>query len=138
MADDNNPNNAQAHQQAPEPNLALKSLDKLVGTWKASDPSGAGAINGQTTFERMEGGHFLIQRVESESLKLHYFDNSGSILEYTYEVDDDTIAVLLDMPRAKRQFIGRFSDDGNTYTGGWEWTQDGVKMAYAATMTRAK
>ena len=36
--------------QSSKPNAALKSLERLVGTWKATDPSGGGAIDGVTTF----------------------------------------------------------------------------------------
>jgi hypothetical protein len=139
--------------QSSKPNSALKSLEKLVGKWKATDPSGSGAIDGATTFEWMEGGNFLLQHVdfgdskgieiigfdeESKSLKSHYFDGSGKILEYTYELHDDMLTVSIDMPRAKGQFIAKFSDNGNTYAGSWNWTQDGVKKSYDATMTKIK
>ena len=60
MADDNT-NNAQAQRQAPEPNPDLESLDRLVGTWEMS-----GEVQGQVTFEWMEGGFFLIQHVDLE------------------------------------------------------------------------
>jgi len=56
--------NAHVQQQPPKPSPALKRLDRLVGTWKASDPSGAGAIRGQVTFEWLEGGFFLRQHVD--------------------------------------------------------------------------
>jgi hypothetical protein len=53
-------NNAQAHQQPPRPNSDLKNLAKrLVGTWEMS-----GDVQGQVTFEWMEGGFFLIQHVD--------------------------------------------------------------------------
>lgn len=139
--------------QSSKPNAALKSLERLVGTWKATDPSGAGAIDGVTTFEWMEGGNFLLQHVdfgdskgieiigfdeESKSLRSHYFDGSGKILEYTYELHDDTLTVSINMPRAKGQFIAKFSDNGDAYTGSWDWTQEGVKKNYDATMTKIK
>src|SRR5215204_1905768 len=57
MADDTN--NAQAHQQPPQPNPDLKNLDRLVGTWEMS-----GDVQGQVSFEWMVGGFFLIQRVD--------------------------------------------------------------------------
>jgi hypothetical protein len=60
MADDDT-NNAQAHQQPPEPNPDLKSLERLVSTWEMS-----GGIQGRVTFEWMEGGFFLIQHVDLE------------------------------------------------------------------------
>jgi len=108
---------------------------------------------GQTTYEWLQGGYFLLQYVdfdtakgieivgydeESASLKSHYFDQAGDILEYTYEIKDDAITISIDMLRYKGQFSGRFRDDGNTYTGRWEWTRDDVKMGYDATMTRVK
>jgi hypothetical protein len=76
-------------------------------------------VDGRTTFEWMEGGFFLLQRVdftgsksievighdeESGSLKSHYFGNGGGILEYAYELEGDTLTVSIDMPRAKGRF----------------------------------
>lgn len=136
-----------------KPNSALKSLNKLLGTWKASDPSGAEGISGEVTFEWMENNFFFIQHIdfgggksfevigydeESNSLKTHYFSNTGQILEYTYEVNDDTITVSIDMPHAKGKFIGKFSNDGNSYTGRWDWTEDGARKGYSATMTKVQ
>jgi hypothetical protein len=34
MADDDNANDAQAHNRPPQPNPALNSLDVMVGTWE--------------------------------------------------------------------------------------------------------
>lgn len=36
MVDDDRANSARAHQQSPQPNADLKSLDRLVGTWEMS------------------------------------------------------------------------------------------------------
>jgi hypothetical protein len=60
MADDDN---AQTHQQAPEPNPALESLDVMVGTWelKGRESGSDGEIGGQPTFEWMEVGFYLVQ-----------------------------------------------------------------------------
>jgi hypothetical protein len=49
-----NSNDAKAPQQSPKPNPALRSLDRLVGTWEKSDPSGT--VDGRIIFEWMEGG----------------------------------------------------------------------------------
>jgi hypothetical protein len=54
-------NNIQAEYQPSQPNPDLKSLDRLVGTWKQS-----GGIDGQVIYECTEGGFFLIQRVDLE------------------------------------------------------------------------
>lgn len=132
--------------ETPKADTALQRLNRLVGTWKVS-----GGTKGKVTFEWMKGGRFLLQHVdlegargleiigydeESESLRSHYFDSSGRILEYMYEVGDDTLVISIDMPRVKGQFRGKFGKDGNSGAGRWEWTQDGVKMGYDAALTR--
>ncbi|MBC8035110.1 MAG: hypothetical protein H7Y03_13245 [Chitinophagaceae bacterium] len=135
-------------------NILLKSLDRLVGSWETSDPSGADAVKGQSTFEWMEGGNFLVQHInlseakgieiigydeKSNSLKSHYFEGStGKHLEYTYQLEDDTLTVSIDMPTAKGQFIGKFNDDNSEYKGRWDWMQDGKKMGFEAKMNKIK
>ena len=57
MADNNTA--TQAPQQTPAPNPALRTLDRLVGTWDVSGED----IQGQVKFEWMEGGYFLMQHV---------------------------------------------------------------------------
>ncbi len=52
---------ARAYGRSPEPNPDLVSLDRLVGTWEMS-----GDVRGTVTYEWMEGGFFLIQRVDLE------------------------------------------------------------------------
>jgi len=44
----------QAQYQAAVPNPDLQSLDRLVGTWKISDPSSKGEISGQISYEWVE------------------------------------------------------------------------------------
>ena len=51
---------ARGHERPPRPNPALRGLDKLVGTWDVSGPT----ICGRVTFEWMEGGFFLVQRID--------------------------------------------------------------------------
>jgi hypothetical protein len=105
---DSNPN-TQAEQQAPTPNPDLKSLDRLVGTWEVS-----GGAQGRVTYEWMEGGFFLLQRVDleqygmklkgieiigheqpfgaepGEEIKSRYYDTMGNTLDYVYELEGDT------------------------------------------------
>lgn len=144
MADETND-----QQQPPQPNPALRSLDRLVGTWNVSGPD----IHGQVTFEWMEGGFFLVQHVdlehggnkikgteyigydeESKVLRTHYFDSAGSILEYTYELHDDTLTIWFGEKGSPAKLEGKFSDDGDTNTGGWTWPGGG----YESTMTRVE
>ena len=65
MADDNI-DEAQAHDQPPRPNPALKSLDVMVSTWdlKGREFGSDEEIHGQVAFEWMEGGFYLVQRVD--------------------------------------------------------------------------
>jgi Protein of unknown function (DUF1579) len=153
--------NAQAHEQQPQPNPVLKSLDVMVGTWdlKGRESGTDGEIHGQVTFEWMEGGFYLVQSVNiayagrritgteyigydesSEALKSYFFSNEGPgpfggvALEYVWEVGDDALTIWGGFVGSPANFKGKFSDDHNTITGRWEWPGGG----YKATMTRAK
>ena len=68
MADDNT-SNAQAHDRS-EPNSALASLDVMVGTWdlKGRESGPEGEIHGRVTFVWMEGGFYLVQRVDIDHI----------------------------------------------------------------------
>jgi hypothetical protein len=58
---ENDSDDAHVYQQ-PEPSPDLRSLgNRLVGTWDVS-----GGARGRATYERMEGGFFLLQRVDLE------------------------------------------------------------------------
>ena len=125
MADDTN--NAQANQQPPQPNPDLNNFgERLVGTWEMS-----GEVSGTVTYEWMEGGFFLIQRVDleqygqrikgieiighekpfgsepSEEIKSRFYSNTGDTLDYVYELEGDTLTIWGGergsprMPRAK-------------------------------------
>jgi len=130
----------------PKPHPELKKLDKLVGIWNVT-----GEVHGQVSFSWMEGGFFLVQYVdldgakglefigydeESGTLRSHYFDNDGKVLEYTYIVNETEHIVTIDMPGIKGEFNGKYSTNGNRITGNWHWQQDGEDMGYNATLTR--
>lgn len=150
---------AQAQYQNAVPNPDLKSLDRLVGTWKVSDPSGKGAINGQVTYEWMEGGFFLMQHVELEQygrkikgieiighlrpfgeepsadIKTRYYDSMGDTLDYVYEMEGDTLTIWGGEKGSPAYFKGQFSKDGNTLTGSWVYPGGG---GYESRMSRVK
>src|SRR3954466_10411539 len=119
MADDDT-YSAQTHDQPLRPHPALKSLDVMVDTWnvKGRESGPDGEIHGQVTFEWMEGGFFLAQRVgfdhsgqrikgveyigydeSNEALKSYFFSNHGPspfggiALEYVWEVGDDALTI---------------------------------------------
>src|SRR6478752_6534376 len=56
----NSDNSNTQPQQPPTPNPELKRLERLVGTWKVFGPE----IDGQVTFEWLDGGFFLVQRFD--------------------------------------------------------------------------
>src|SRR5215208_4524861 len=108
-------NNSAVEQQPLMPNPDLKSLDKLVGTWKIS-----GGSEGTVTYEWMEGGFFLIQHIDLNQAKgieiighLRPFGEEGSPAYYK----------------------GEFSEDGNTLSGGWVYPGGG---GYETVSTRMK
>jgi hypothetical protein len=150
MPNDNT--DAQAHQQPPEPNPDLKSLDRLVGTWEMS-----GGTQGRVTFEWMEGGYFLIQRVDLEQygqrirgiqiigheqefgadpgqdIRARMYDNMGNTLDYVYELNGDILTIWGREKGSPAYSKGKFSDDGNTCAGEWVYPGGG---GYRWTMTR--
>jgi len=158
MADDDN---TQTHQQAPEPNPTLESLDVIVGTWglKGRESGPDGEIHGRPTFKWMEGGFYLVQHVdidyigrrivgieyigydeENDNLRSYFFSNEGPgpfgrvALEYVWEVGDDALTIWGGYVGSPASFQGKFSDDRDTITGRWEWPGGG----YEATMTRVE
>ena len=145
MADDEG---VRTRSQEPWPNPALGSLDVMVGTWDlAGRESGpVGEIRGRVTLEWMEGGFFLVQRVDIDYigrriagtqyvgydeangiLKAYFFSNTGSApfpgpaLEYVWEVGEGGLTIWGGFVGSPAKFEGVFGDDGNTITGRWEW-----------------
>jgi hypothetical protein len=119
MANDNRTNDAQALQQ-PEPPPGLKSLgDRLVGTWEIS-----GGAQGRATYEWMEGGFFLIQRVDLEQhgQRIKGIEIIGHERQFGAEPSEE--------------IKSRFYDNvGNTLSGAWHYPGGG---GYEATSTRVE
>ena len=154
MAEDNTTNDAQAHHQPPEPNPDLKGLDRLVGRWEVS-----GGAQGRVTYEWMEGGFFLIQRVDleqygqklkgievigherefgaepGEDIKSRFYDNMGNTLDYVNELVGDTLTIWGGEKGSPAYSKGTFSDDGDALSSEWVYPGGG---GYRSTMTRVK
>ena len=151
---------AQAQYQVSMPNPDLRSLDRLIGTWKVSDPSGKGSIAGQVTYEWAEGGFFLMQHFDfvhdgrkikgievighlqlfgeepGEEIRTRVYSFlDGMTLDYVYELVDDTLMIWGGEKGSPAYFKGQFSDDGNTLTGGWVYPGGG---GYESRMSRVK
>ena len=145
-------NSAQADQQPPEPNPDLKNLDRLVGTWEVS-----GGAQGRVSFDWMEGGFFLIQRVDleqhgqrikgleiighekpfgyepSEEIKSRFYSNMGDTLDYVYELQGDTLTIWGGERGSPAYAKSQFSEDGKGGSGEWVYPGGG---GYRFTMTR--
>jgi hypothetical protein len=150
MTDDH----ADTPQQSPTPNPDLKGLERLVGAWNVSGGAQGRAIN-----EWMEGGFFLLQRVELEQygqrikgmeiigheqqfgaepsadIKSRFYDNLGNTLDYVYELEGDTLTIWGGQKGSPAYYQGRFSQDGNTITGAWVYPGGG---GYESSMTRVQ
>ena len=137
-------NDARAYQQ-PEPPPDLKSLgDGLVGTWEI-----AGGAQGTVTYEWMEGGFFLLQRVDlgqfgherpfgaepSEEIKSRFYSNKGDTLDYVYELEGDILTIWGGEKGSPAYYRGNFSKVGDTLTGAWHYPGGG---GYEATSTRVE
>jgi hypothetical protein len=142
------------YEEMPEPNPDLESLSRLVGTWQLS-----GGARGTISYEWMDGGFFLIQRVDfehdgqtirgmevighekpfggepGEDIRSRFYDNTGNTLDYVYELEDDTLTIWGGEKGSPAYYKGRFSDDGNTMTGEWVYPGGG---GYESTMTRVR
>ena len=137
--------------QAPARNAGLNPLDRLVGTWKIS-----GGSEGETTYDWMEGGHFLIQRGEAtregqtftflqiigydrtpgaapgDAIVGRLYTSTGDTLSYVCEADDQGLTIWFGAKNSDAYYRGTWSDDGNKLTGTWVWPGGG----YDETMTR--
>ena len=129
-------------QGMPRPDPALKRLEKFVGTWDMKGRtvgSDVDNVSGRATFEWLPGGFFLQQRIvlsfmglEIESLELVGYDAetdaySSTVfsnlapmpLPYRWEVDEDTLTITVSYGPLDATFTGRWSEDGETFGGGW-------------------
>jgi hypothetical protein len=126
---------------------ALRSLDRLVGTWRTEGDS-----SGTVRYEWMEGNAFLVQHIdlvgadgertrgieyigldpESQTVRSHYFAGSGEILEYTHDITGDTLTIWFGGTDSPAKYVGTFDETGNRMTGAWRWPGGG----YESNMTR--
>ncbi len=104
----------------------------------------SGDVRGTVTYEWMEGGFFLIQRVEleqpdgqritgievigherpfgtepGEEIRSRFYSNMGDALDYVYAMEGDTLKTWAGERDSPAYFEGRFSADDNTLTGAW-------------------
>ena len=136
----------------PTPNPALRSLDRLVGTWQVSGPE----IEGTTIYEWLGGGFFLVQHFDfvhsgrnvkglevigfersfgadpGTDLVSRIFDNEGNTFKYVYEVTDETLTIWGEEKGSPAYYRGTWSENGDICAGAWVYPGGG----YESTMTR--
>ena len=134
-----------------EPHPLLRTLDPLIGKWKITGPD----IEGEVTYEWMEGGFFFIQKFdlqqdghqkgieytgydeETGTLRSRLMQTNGGRLTYTYEIEGYTFYYWFGDKGSDIYSLSTFSEDFNSYKGAWHWTnEDGTPGGYDFSATR--
>ncbi len=138
----------------PSPDPRLRTLDPLVGRWTITGDAG-----GETTYEWMEGGFFLLQRGRltregtthtflevigfergfgatgtPADITSRGYTTTGDTLDYTYEADGGTVTIWGGAKGSPAAFRGTWNEDRTELRGAWEWPGGG----YATRMTRVE
>jgi hypothetical protein len=133
---------------------ALEPFDALVGTWltEAKHVMVDAAVQGTSTFEWLEGGHFLVLRSHSDheqfpdgisvigapesgdGLVMEYFDSRGVRRTYGVSFDDGVWRIWRDAPGFDQRFSATVARD--SFEGVFElartpgdWEED-MKVTY--------
>jgi hypothetical protein len=145
--------------EMPQPNSALRRLDKLVGIWKITGrtlDSKIDNIEGLVTIEWTLDDYFLQQKGKMEimdtkmqSLEILGYDpstdtfpalvysNMGSIpLSYNWDVQGNIVTHWT----IGAKYTGTFSEDGNVLKGGWraDGAEENAGNTYDAIMIKIK
>lgn len=125
----------------PQPDPALRRLDRLVGRWSMQGHlvgSDETTIRGESSFRWLPGGFFLEQRTQIdfmglriESLELIGYDPetdtfpstvysnlSPAPLPYNWDVQGDSVRIMVSYGPLDATFTGSWGEDG-TFSGGW-------------------
>ena len=125
----------------PQPDPALRRLDRFVGTWSMEGNlvgSDEKNITGETTFRWLPGGFFLEQHVQLNFMGMQidstelisydpetktfpstvYSNLSPVALPYRWEVDGDDVTIKVSYGPLDATFTGTWREDG-TFSGGW-------------------
>jgi hypothetical protein len=121
----------------------LEALDALVGEWttSATHPMLPGVtVAGRTSFEWLEGRHFLIGRSRNDhpdfpdgltvlgaagdELFMRYYDSRGVERLYGAALEGGELRIWRDAPGFFQRFSATLGDDGTTLAGVWQLSRD--------------
>ena len=132
----------------------LDGFDALIGEWTTEAthrlfPSLV--VHGESTFEWLEGGHFLIQRSRNEhpdfpdalavfgahdgELLMHYYDSRGIYRVYETSMRDGVWRVSRDVPGFAQRLTGTLEDEGQTIVCVAELCEDGSTWVHDLALT---
>jgi hypothetical protein len=141
--------------ELPQPNSALKRLDRLVGRWSMEGHlvgSDENNIKGETEFRWLPGGFFLEQRVqidfmglkidsveligydpETDTFPSTVYSNFAPVpLPYKWDVQGENVTIAVSYGELDSTFTGSWREDG-TFSGGWRpnpGADETVNVAY--------
>lgn len=120
----------------------------MVGTWEMS-----GDVRGAVTYERMEGGCFLVQRIDlegqdgqrivgveiigherafgadtSDEIGSRFYSNTGDNLYHVYELEGEGLTIWAGERGSPAYYRGEFGADGDPLAGVWHYPGDGYEV----------
>jgi Protein of unknown function (DUF1579) len=147
----------------PTPDPALRQFDRFIGSWEMRGRtlgSDVDDVLGKASYTWLPGGFFLEQRTkisftgfEVEGVEIIRYDPEtgtfpstvypslfGSPLPYRWTLDGDEVTIKAEALHAT--FHGRWSEDGQTFSGGWRGDpgheNDPGNVAYDVSGSRSK
>jgi hypothetical protein len=132
----------------------LAPFDNLIGSWttEATHPLFDGVVSGTTTFEWLDGRHFIIERSRNDhelfpdsisvigapeagdGLVMEYFDSRGVRRTYGISLEDGVMRIWRDHPTFAQRFSATPGTD--SFEGQWQlartpgdW-QDDLRVSY--------
>jgi hypothetical protein len=152
-------------QQSPQPDPALKRLNRLAGAWAMRGHlvnSDVENIIGEATFHWLDGGFFMQQDVEidfagmlkiksreligydseTKAFASNVYSNLSPVpLPYKWDLQGDTLTISVSYGALDATFRGTFSRDGKSFSGGWRpnpGADESVNVPYDIMGTRVK
>src|ERR1051325_10268477 len=129
---------ASSNREASIPNALLQPLGLFIGTWKTQGTHPLipdTTLHGQTSFEWIEGGAFMLMRSEIDEpgipsaiglfgsddaageIFMLYFDERGVSRKFDVSVDGRVWKWWRNAPGFSQRFTMTFADDGRAFVG---------------------